>query len=35
MSFISVEHLKYCYPHGKRLALDGLDFQVEKGNLSA
>lgn len=31
MSFISVEHLKYRYPHGKRLALDGLDFQVEKG----
>lgn len=31
MSFIEVENLKYKYPHAGKLALDGLDFQVEKG----
>ena len=31
MSFIEVRNLKYRYPHGGKLALDGLDFEVEKG----
>lgn len=31
MPLIEVENLKYKYPHAGRLALDGLDFQVEKG----
>lgn len=31
MSFIEVENLKYKYPHTEKLALNGLNFQVEKG----
>lgn len=31
MSFIEVQQLKYRYPHTEKLALDGLDFQIEKG----
>ena len=31
MSVITVENLRYRYPHAKELALDGLDFSVEKG----
>ena len=31
MSVITVENLRYRYPHTKELALDGLDFSVEKG----
>ncbi len=31
MAFITVENLKYRYPHTKRLALDDLSFSVEKG----
>lgn len=31
MAFIEVNNLKYRYPHTKRLALDGIEFQVEKG----
>lgn len=31
MSVITVENLKYRYPHTKKLALDGLSFSVEKG----
>lgn len=31
MSVITVEKLRYRYPHAKELALDGLDFSVEKG----
>ena len=31
MSVITVENLKYRYPHTKELALDGLNFSVEKG----
>lgn len=31
MSVITVENLKYRYPHTKELALDGLSFSVEKG----
>ena len=31
MSFIEVRNLKYRYPHTEHLALDGLDFKVEKG----
>ena len=31
MSVITVENLRYRYPHVKELALDGLDFSVEKG----
>ena len=31
MSAITVENLRYRYPHTKELALDGLDFSVEKG----
>ena len=30
-SVITVENLRYRYPHAKELALDGLDFSVEKG----
>jgi len=31
MSEIIVENLRYRYPHAKKLALDGLNFSVEKG----
>ena len=31
MSVITVENLRYRYPHAKELALDGLDLSVEKG----
>ena len=31
MSLIQVEHLKYRYPHTKKLALDNLSFTIEKG----
>ena len=31
MSVITVENLRYRYPHTKELALDGVDFSVEKG----
>ncbi|RHT22651.1 ABC transporter ATP-binding protein [Clostridium sp. AM33-3] len=31
MSVITVENLRYRYPHAKELALDGLDFSVKKG----
>ena len=32
MSYIKVENLKYRYPGTKTLALDGLNFEVEKGS---
>ena len=31
MSVITVENLRYRYPHAKELALNGLNFSVEKG----
>ncbi len=31
MSVITVENLRYRYPHTEQLALDGLDFSVEQG----
>lgn len=31
MALIEVENLKYRYPHAKSLALDGIHFQIEKG----
>ncbi|BBF45007.1 ATPase component STY3233 of energizing module of queuosine-regulated ECF transporter [Lachnospiraceae bacterium KM106-2] len=31
MSFITVEHLKYRYPHTKKLVLDDVSFEIEKG----
>ncbi|WP_312429236.1 ABC transporter ATP-binding protein [Lacrimispora sp.] len=31
MALIEVTNLKYRYPHTENLALDGIDFQVEKG----
>lgn len=31
MAFIEVENLRYRYPHTKNLALDGIGFEVEKG----
>ena len=31
MAFLEVEHLKYRYPHTKRLALDDISFTAEKG----
>ena len=31
MSFIEVRNLKYRYPRTEKLALDGLGFNVEKG----
>ena len=33
MALIEVTNLKYRYPHTESLALDGIDFQVEKGQL--
>ncbi len=32
MAFIEVENLKYRYPHGRALALKGLNFTLEKGS---
>lgn len=32
MSYIKVENLKYRYPNTTKLALDGLDFEIEKGS---
>lgn len=32
MALIEVTNLKYRYPHTEKLALDGLNFQVEKGS---
>ena len=31
MSEIIIENLRYRYPHAKKLALDDLNFSVEKG----
>ncbi len=31
MAFIEVNNLKYRYPHTENLALDGISFQIEKG----
>ena len=31
MSEIIIENLRYRYPHAKKLALDGLNFSVKKG----
>ncbi len=31
MAFIEVEHLKYRYPHTEKLALNDLNFTIEKG----
>lgn len=31
MALIEVKNLKYRYPHTKNLALDGIEFEVEKG----
>ena len=31
MTYIKVEHLKYRYPNTKKLALDDLNFEIEKG----
>lgn len=33
MAYIKVENLKYRYPNTTKLALDGLDFEIEKGLL--
>lgn len=30
MAFLEVEHLKYRYPHAKKLALDDISFTAEK-----
>ena len=32
MPYIKVENLKYRYPGTKTLALDGVNFEVEKGS---
>ena len=32
MAYIRVENLKYRYPNTTKLALDGLDFEIEKGS---
>ena len=32
MAYIKVENLKYRYPNTKELALDGLNFEIEKGS---
>ena len=32
MAYIEVENLKYRYPNTTKLALDGLDFEIEKGS---
>lgn len=31
MSLIEIKNLKYRYPHAKKLALDGIDFVVQRG----
>ena len=31
MSVITVENLRYQYPHAEKLALDGITFSVERG----
>ena len=31
MAYIKVENLKYRYPNTKKLALDDLNFEIEKG----
>ena len=33
MAYIKVENLKYRYPNTTKLALDGLDFEIEKGEI--
>lgn len=33
MAFLEVEHLKYRYPHTKKLALDDISFTAEKGDI--
>ena len=33
MAFLEVEHLKYRYPHAKKLALDDIFLRQKKGNL--
>ena len=35
MAYIKVENLKYRYPNTTKLALDGLDFEIEKGSFTA
>ena len=35
MAYIEVENLKYRYPNTTKLALDGLDFEIEKGSFTA
>ena len=30
MAFLEVEHLKYRYPHTKKLALDDISFTAER-----
>ena len=32
MTYIKAEHLKYRYPNTKKLALDDLNFEIEKGS---
>ena len=32
MAYIKVENLKYRYPNTKKLALDDLNFEIEKGS---
>lgn len=32
MAYIKVENLKYCYPNTDKLALDNLNFEIEKGS---
>ena len=32
MAYIKIENLKYRYPNTTKLALDGLDFEIEKGS---
>ena len=32
MTYIKAEHVKYRYPNTKRLALDDLNFEIEKGS---
>ena len=34
MAYIKVENLKYRYPNTKKLALDDLNFEIEKAPLS-
>ncbi len=32
MAYIKIEKLKYCYPNTEKLALDNLNFEIEKGS---